>query len=282
MPIPGQRSSTFAISNAACGIPATAAAVFVECDSGASGRLGIFEHRAAWDTLALGFHAEFRQPRQRECGHCRRRGGRGPSLRFRQERCDLGYQWILRSRIHDQQRGADFLSGHALPDRGYRNSNAPLGGPALSAGISRTFPILSSRCNLPAGAQAYSLNFTAIPHTWLGCLSTWPAGQTQPLVSTLNSPGEVTANAALVPAGTNGSIDVFASNDADLVIDVDGCFAPPGTGGLSFYSLPPCRVVDTRLVGSGAPFNGTIKENVNNNCGVPATASAVALNATVR
>ena len=162
-----------------------------------------------------------------------------------------------------------------------RNSKGPLGGPALAAGVSRTFPILSSTCNIPNSAQAYSRNFTAIPHSQLWYLSTWPTGQTQPVVSTLNSPGEVTANAAMVPAGTNGSIDVYASDDSDLVIDVNGYFAAPGASGLSFYSLPPCRAVDTRQVGSGAPFNGTIHETVGNNCGVPATANAVVLNATV-
>ena len=49
------------------------------------------------------------------------------------------------------------------------------------------------------------------------------------VVSTLNAPtGTVTANAALVPAGTGGDIEVFPSNDTDLVIDVNGYFAAPG------------------------------------------------------
>jgi hypothetical protein len=85
----------------------------------------------------------------------------------------------------------------------------------------------------------------------------WPTDQKQPLVSTLNaSTGAVTANAAIVPAAANGSISVFASNDTDLVIDVNGYFAPPGNG-LDFYAVEPCRVLDTRN-NNGAPFNGTI------------------------
>jgi hypothetical protein len=55
--------------------------------------------------------------------------------------------------------------------------------------------------------------------------------------------GTVTANAAIVPAGTAGSVDVFASNPTDLVIDVNGYFAPMATGGLSLYGVAPCPVV---------------------------------------
>ena len=54
------------------------------------------------------------------------------------------------------------------------------------------------------------------------------------------------ANAAIVPAGVGGDVDVFATNNTDLVIDINGYFAPPGTGGLSLYNLTPCRVIDTR------------------------------------
>ena len=41
----------------------------------------------------------------------------------------------------------------------------PIGGPALVGGQSRTFPI-AGICNLPASAQAYSLNFAAVPAHW--------------------------------------------------------------------------------------------------------------------
>jgi hypothetical protein len=55
----------------------------------------------------------------------------------------------------------------------------------------------------------------------------WPAGEPQPLVSTLNSfAGKIVANAALVPAGVNGAISVSPSNPTDLIIDINGYFAP--------------------------------------------------------
>jgi len=164
-----------------------------------------------------------------------------------------------------------------------RLAAGPLGGPSLAGNAARTFPILSGPCNLPATAKAYSMNFTAVPQGVLGFLTTWPAGQAQPLVSTLNAvTGAVTANSAIVPAGTNGDVSVFVTNNADLVIDVNGYFAPPGTGGLSFYGLTPCRVLDTRNSASGAPVTKAIDVSVVlSGCGAPAAAQSFVFNATV-
>jgi hypothetical protein len=158
-----------------------------------------------------------------------------------------------------------------------------LGGPSLTGGVARTFPLLSSSCNIPATARAYSLNYTAVPQGPLGFLTTWPAGQTQPLVSTLNATtGAVTANAAIVPAGTNGDISVFVSQSSNLVIDVNGYFAPPGTGGLSLHNLTPCRVLDTRNPTGALPFNGAKDLNVGaSSCGALASAQSYVVNATV-
>src|SRR5271165_448874 len=156
-----------------------------------------------------------------------------------------------------------------------------LGKPYLHGGISRDFPILFSRCMIPSSAQAYSFNFTAVPHEPLGYLTVWPAGQTQPLVSTLNAPtGTTTANAAIVPSGRGGDIDVFASNDTDLVIDVNGYFAPPGQNGLSLYAVAPCRVLDTRN-GNGAFVNELTVDVVGSVCAPLNLARAYVLNATV-
>src|SRR5579884_786113 len=169
-----------------------------------------------------------------------------------------------------------------------RKPAGPLGGPYLTGGApGRPFQPLSSGCGVPSTVQAYSLNFTAVPHGPLGYLTVWPTGQPQPLVSTLNaSTGAVTANAALVLAGEAGAISVFAANDTDLIIDVNGYFAPPGSGGLSLYTLRPCRVLDTR--NQGRPFNGAIVANVlanlaaNTSCTPLGTeAQSFVLNATV-
>jgi hypothetical protein len=169
-----------------------------------------------------------------------------------------------------------------------RNPNGPLGGPFLTGGTSRLFLFAQSSCNLPGSAQVYSLNVTAVPREPLGYLTTWPGGQAQPATATLSAPtGQVTSNAAIVGVGGDESINVFASNDTDLVIDVSGYFAPAGTGGLSLYTLPPCRVLDTRQTSDGQttqPLSGQVNENIRaSNCGVSLTApvGAYVLNATV-
>ena len=120
------------------------------------------------------------------------------------------------------------------------------GQPTMTGGSSRSFPIQQSTCGIPATAQAYALNMTAVPSNGgpLYYLTAWPTGQPQPYVSTLDSwTGDVVANAAIVPAGSNGAVDVFVTNDTDVLIDINGYFAPPGaTGALSYYPVTPCRI----------------------------------------
>ena len=159
----------------------------------------------------------------------------------------------------------------------------PLAAPSLAAKQTRSFPLQSGSCNIPPNAQAYSLNATAIPPSGanLSFLVLFPTGQKQPGTSTLNAPtGTTTANAAIVPAGTGGAVSVFTENATDLLLDINGYFAPPGPGGIYLYPTTPCRVVDTRSI--FPPFPGTwaipIQTSV---CPQPPTAAAYVLNATV-
>jgi len=164
-----------------------------------------------------------------------------------------------------------------------RNSAAPLGGPSLAAQSTRTFPVAQSSCGIPVSAQAYSLNFAVVPKGTLGYLTAWPTGKPQPLAASLTAlTGTVTANAVIVPAGTSGSVDVFSTDNTDLVIDITGYFAPPGSGGLSLYNLCPCRVLDTRQPAGTPPFSGPRDVNVGSSgCGLPPSALAYVFNATV-
>ncbi|MGB7728645.1 MAG: Ig-like domain-containing protein [Candidatus Acidiferrum sp.] len=163
-----------------------------------------------------------------------------------------------------------------------RNPTGPLGGPYIAGGQSRAFPLRSSNCNIPPTAQVYSLNVAAVPAGPLGFLTIWPTGQPQPTASTLNAyTGTVTANAAIVGAGANGNVSVFVTNDADVVLDVNGYFAPPGVGGLSLYSTTPCRMFDSRNF-PYPPFPGTfIVAPAQSYCTLSNAAAAYVLNATV-
>lgn len=108
-----------------------------------------------------------------------------------------------------------------------RNANGPFGGPPIPSGFSRTFDIDDGGCGIPAGAEAYSLNFGGIVPPADGFLTAWPTGGVQPGVSQLNFLGaEVVANAAIVPAGNGGAIDVLVNvGPTHIYIDINGYFS---------------------------------------------------------
>ncbi len=163
------------------------------------------------------------------------------------------------------------------------------GGPTMYRGQERDFPIPLSSCSIPATARGYSLNVTAVPEGPLSYRTLWPTGQAQPFVSTLNSwTGEVVANAALAPTGSNEWVSVFVTDATDLVLDINGYFGQPGNlGALSFYPVTPCRIADTR--GVAGPFGGpemVAGETRSfaipaSGCNIPTTAAAYSMNVTV-
>ena len=105
---------------------------------------------------------------------------------------------------------------------------AGFGPPSLTGGAAARSFTIPGRCGVPAGATAYSLNFTVVAPGGTppgGYLTVFPTGVTQPVVSTLNfGSGSILANAAVVPAGTNGAISVFVNFSTNLIIDVNGYF----------------------------------------------------------
>ena len=153
---------------------------------------------------------------------------------------------------------------------------------SLQAGVERDYNIAGT-CGIPASAKAYSFNITAVPSKGaLDYLTVWPKGQSRPVVSTLNNnTGTIVANAAIVPAGSDNATAFYANNNqTDLLVDVDGYFAAPASGGLSLYTQVPCRVLDTRQSGNG--FNGQITVPVETSaCAPPSNAGGYVFNATV-
>ena len=146
----------------------------------------------------------------------------------------------------------------------------------------QTLPVqVQGACGIPSSAMAYSFNVTVVPHGSLNYLTVWPAGQTRPVVSTLNSyDGRTKAVAAIIPAGTpSGEIDAYATNTTDLILDIDGYFVSSTNSTLGFYSLPPCRLYDTRG-GNYIHAMQTVTFALLNLCGIPSNAEAYSLNFT--
>ncbi|MBS1876124.1 MAG: hypothetical protein JSU00_23125 [Acidobacteria bacterium] len=122
----------------------------------------------------------------------------------------------------------------------------------------------------------FSLNVTAAPQGSLPWLTAWPADLPYPYVSTLNATdGNMTANAAIVQAKSSGNLALAAGSATDVFVDINGYFAPPATGGLYFYPIPPCRVVAAKNVQSQQNY-----AVLNGQCPIPATAQAYSFNAT--
>jgi uncharacterized repeat protein (TIGR03803 family) len=170
-----------------------------------------------------------------------------------------------------------------------RNPDGEFGGPPIQGQTSRSFIIPDNKnCNIPSTAAAYSLNVTVVPQGPLGYLTIWPTGESRPPISTMNSlDGRVKANAAIVEAGYQSAVSVYATNTTDVVIDIDGYFAPTGGSTLAYYPLTPCRVLDTRKPNGdlGGPYLQGGQERdfpvLESNCQIPSSAQAYSMNFTV-
>jgi hypothetical protein len=295
-PIGGSQTRNFAIPQSACGIPATAAAYSLNVTVVPNGQLSYLTVWPTGQPIPTVSLLNSMDGRIKANAAIVAAGTSGSISVFASTPVSTNVILDINGYFVSSSQNASALAFYPLtPCRivDTRNPAGPLAGPYLAAAQPRAFPVLSGTCNIPSTAQAYSLNVTAIPPSSsglpqpLGSLTMWPTGQAQPLVSTLNAPtGTVTANAAVLPAGTGGSVSVFAANDTDLLLDVNGYFAPAGSTGNTFlYTATPCRALDTRTFGA-TPFPGTYTAPIEgggpqNACTLSSAASAFVLNATV-
>ncbi len=195
--------------------------------------------------------------------------------------CLLGHLGLVLPKAHAATGQLSFVAiepCRVVDTRGAGQSGA-FGAPSLLAGVERDFQLWASpNCpGIPSTVRAYSLNITAIPvNGELSFLAAWPAGTTQPLVSTLNSPaGTVVANAATVLAGTNGSIAIYTTDVTDIAIDVNGYYAD-----LAVAVGPAGATGATGANGTNgtAGINGTTGTNGTN--GIPGAAASLTVAST--
>ncbi len=87
---------------------------------------------------------------------------------------------------------------------------------------------IPTNCDVPTTAAAYSFNVTVLPTAGrCNYLTVWPQVSPNPIVSTLNDyTGTIVANAAIVPAGSENKTAFYAPNNTNLLLDVNGYFAP--------------------------------------------------------
>ncbi len=110
-----------------------------------------------------------------------------------------------------------------------RNADGPLGGPALSAGVARTFE-LAGTCGVPIAARALSLNITVTQASASGDLRLHAAGTPAPVATSINfKAGGTRANNAIAGISDDrmGALTVepdLASGTVHLIVDVNGFF----------------------------------------------------------
>ena len=148
----------------------------------------------------------------------------------------------------------------AVPQRLVDSRNA-IGGRAgvVTPSTPRTVPVRGvtltvngSPRQVPSDASAVALNVTMTQTQAGGYATVWPCGTPRPEASNVNfGPGSTVANGVIAPIGANGSVCVYTSANAHLIVDVAGWFT--GGAASSFDGNVPKRLVDTRNgIGPGA------------------------------
>ncbi|WP_159050822.1 PKD domain-containing protein [Streptomyces sp. IMTB 1903] len=145
---------------------------------------------------------------------------------------------------------------------------------------------IAGNAQVPAGVTAVVLNVTATNATAGGHVSVYPSGRERPKTSNVNyTAGQTVPNQVIVPVGKDGYIELYNGgwNAVDLIADVTGYFDRAAADG--YTSVNPVRFVDTRE-GLGAARGqiagqGTVGVQITGRSGIPAGATAVALNVTV-
>jgi PKD domain-containing protein/parallel beta helix pectate lyase-like protein len=141
---------------------------------------------------------------------------------------------------------------------------------------------------IPASTTAVALNITITDSTGFGNVAAYPDGAAQPTTSNLNyTSGQTVPNAAVVPVGSDGYIDLVKQGPGavDLIADANGYFSPAGVSG--YMPVAPNRVLDTRygiggistkLTAANSPFKVQVPGP---NIVVAGTVTAVAVNLTL-
>ncbi len=145
--------------------------------------------------------------------------------------------------------------------------------------------MVRGKYGVPETASAAAINLTAVSDTAYGYLTVYPTGEERPLASTLNlAPGAVDTNAATVKIGADGSITVFNSHgDTHVIVDLNGYYDHAidiSFEGGGFNAVAPTRLLDTRTLSTPVRPGETVVLPVAGTSGVPATATAAALNVT--
>lgn len=157
----------------------------------------------------------------------------------------------------------------------------------LAAGETVVVPRLAATALPGTGVGSLVVNVTAVDSSETGYLQAVPNATDVAAAqhSTVNYvPGSAAANNAIVPLGANGTMAVFSSSTANVIVDVvgyitDGSAAPAMLG--LFQRITPVRAYDTRGPGVGPFATGEARSIGITGGAVPVGAAGVSANLTV-
>ncbi|MEA2560637.1 MAG: large repetitive protein [Acidobacteriota bacterium] len=139
--------------------------------------------------------------------------------------------WAGEATVQAQRYAIPGLDFHTLtPCRvvDTRNAPGPLGGPALAAGVPRTFTVAAAVCGVPASARALSLNLTVTGALAGGTVVIYPGDAGLPPTSTISfAAGQTRGNNAIMGLSRDGLGTITAlsvSGQVHLILDVNGYF----------------------------------------------------------
>jgi hypothetical protein len=134
-----------------------------------------------------------------------------------------------------------------VPDRVFDSRSG-----AGPVGKNQTIDVqIAGTTRVPAGSTAAILNVTATDATAPGFLTVFPSDRAQPGVSSVNfEVGVARPNSVIAPVGADGKIKIFASERANVIVDVMGWFGAAGQS--EYVEVPSTRVFDTRSPANGA------------------------------
>lgn len=136
---------------------------------------------------------------------------------------------------------------------------------------------VAGRGPIPSDASGVALTVTALTAGDGGYVTLYPCSQRRPFTSNLNvAPHSVLANAAIVALSTTGSLCVFTSSAADVIVDTSGYIADDST----MTAISPVRRIDTRDAGAAVGGGVTLRVDMAGTSSIPASASTVAFNLT--
>jgi hypothetical protein len=141
----------------------------------------------------------------------------------------------------------------AVPSRIVDTRNA-IGGPTgvITPATPKSVPVRGVTVDVkgvlqqvPNDASAVALNVTMVEAKEAGYATVWPCGTPMPDASNVNfGRGGTAANGVIAPIGADGSVCIFTSANAHLIVDIAGWFRGGDTP--AFTGNIPRRLVDTR------------------------------------